>query len=573
MLNSALQIVCTSLMAMSVIFIAIEVRSRFDKSFLIFGITNLLLAFFCAIDLWIQPEVLTLKWTQIQHSIASFFPVLILWYLMIVLRQINVIVLRILFLLGICFSILFYTGIMFKPTGKEIVSTMVYNLTFAPYMIGAMIFIFIYLIVNLTKSTEKDKKVLFLNLVGLSALAGSGIIDMIFIFIGHRFIPGVASVSLLGVLLFGSIVTGVFLDRLSEIIRTREITFRKLQNAYKELEEVQTLKELGQSTAIINHEIQNYAFSINCNAICLYDQAPLSEKHKAIVSTIVNTAVKMADFSKEILNFSMAKILSEKRQLALFPLLEECVKAHFADKRDAVSIEKGDAALFIHGDWLKLEHVFFNLIKNSFEADAKNISIKAFRRDTVLLLVVEDDGIGCTAEQMGLLFKSFYTTKKGKGGTGLGMCVIKSIVESHGGYINAYSKNLLNNGTHGLILILVFPIYKEIDHAPGIGRGPVVLIKEGLENLVQIIRVFQNVMISPYIVQKTDEINTKEVSLEKIAVYATADGIDKFRKKFGLLGFTHTLVPGSQNVVFVVNEMKDKSLDVFSEKYVLENIR
>jgi signal transduction histidine kinase len=573
MLNSALQIVCTSLMAMSVIFIAIELRSRFDKSFLVFGITNLFLAFFCAIDLWIQPEVLTLKWTQIQHSIASFFPVLILWYLMIVLRQINVIVLQIMFIIGISFSILFYTGIMFKPTDKEIVSTMVYNITFAPYIIGAILFIFIYLIVNLTRSTEKDKKVLFLNLIGLSALAGSGIIDMLFIFIGHRFVPGVASVSLLGVLLFGAIVTGVFIDRLSEIIRTREITFRKLQNAYKELEEVQTLKELGQSTAIINHEIQNYAFAIKCNAKYLYDQVPLSEKHKAIVGTIANTAVKMADFSKEILNFSMAKILSEKRQLALFTLIEECVKAHFADKRDMVSIEKGEDALFIHGDWQKLEHVFFNLIKNSFEANAKHISIKALRRDTVLLLVVEDDGIGCTAEQMGSLFKSFYTTKKGKGGTGLGMCVIRSIVESHGGYINAYSKNLLNNDTHGLILIIAFPVYKEIDQVIGVEKDPVVLIKEGVENLAQIIRVFQNVMISPYIVQNVDEINPKELPLEKIAAFASVAGIAKFRKKFGGIGSTHTLVSSSHSVVFVVNEMDDNYLHTFSEKYVLENLR
>jgi signal transduction histidine kinase len=440
-------------------------------------------------------------------------------------------------------------------------------------MLIAIAYIIIFLIRNLSHSTGNEKKVLFYHVIGGMALSLGGIIDMVNVFIGHRIFPQISTFTTPGLLLFGLMVTYVFTDRLTAIIRDREITFGKLQAAYKEMEEVQSLKELGQSTAIINHEIRNYAFVINGYAQYIYDRAELSEKHKKIVSTIAETATKMSDFSEEILNFSKARILSDKRPLAIFPLIQGCVQMHFPNKQDAIVIEDVNKELSIHGDWSKLEHVFVNIFKNALEAGATRISIKALRRDTVLLLVVEDDGVGCTEEQSGHLFKSFYTTKKGKGGTGLGMCIMRSIIESHGGYISAYSKNVLNNGSHGLVLNIAFPVFNKDKQEESDKKDPVVLIKEGIENLAQIIHVFQNVLVTPYIVQRVEDIDTKKISLGKSAIYASTGSIDILKKKFVKQKNIHSLLDGEKNIIFVVNEAKtDKTIHTFSEKYILENL-
>ena len=572
MIDFIFQITCAFLMAMSLMFIVVELRARFDKSFLIFGITNLLLAAFCAIDIWMQPGGQTIYWTRIQHVLAAFFPAFISWYLMLMLRKTNFIIIRLMFFFGFCFSFLFFTNIMLKPSEKEIASTMIYNFSFAPYMLIAILFITFFLIRNLSRCEEKEKKVLIFHIGGILALSLGGIMDMVNLFLGHRLIPQVATFTMPGLLLFGLIVTYVFTDRLTAIIRDREITFGKLQQAYKEMEEVQSLKELGQSTAIINHEIRNYTFVISGYSQYLYDNTDLSEKYKKMLSTITKTATKMADFSMQILNFSKAKIIGDKRQLAIFNLIEECIAAQFPHKRDAVTIEDLDKNLSIYGDWNKLEHVFVNIIKNAFEAEATHIAIRALRRDTVLLLVIEDDGVGCDEEQLSSLFKSFYTTKKNKGGTGLGMCIIRSIIESHGGYISAYSKNVLNDGSHGLILNIAFPLFgKEKPEEPD-KKDPVLLIKEGIENLAQIIHIFQNVSITPYIVQRVEDIDSKKIPLETSAVYASTGSLDRFKKKFGAFGTTHALVGEEKNIVFVVNETKDKTVHAFSEKYVLENL-
>lgn len=572
MLDFALQIVCSFLMAMSLIFIVIEVRARFDRSFLIFGITSLILSIFCAIDIWMQPGIISLYWTRVQHVIAAFFPAFIAWYLLIMLKRQNLVIVRIMFFIGFCLALLFFTNFMLRPTEKEIASTMVYNLTFAPYMLVAIVSIIIFLIRNLSRSEAQVKKVLFYHILGGIALSIGGILDMIVLIIGHRIIPQISTFTTPGLLLFGLIVTYVFTDRLTTIIKDRETTFSKLQAAYKEMEEVQALKELGQSTAIINHEIKNYAFIIGGYAQFLLERAELSEKYKGMVSTIAETATKMADFSKEILNFSKARILSDKRPLAIFPLIESCVSTHFQHNQNAIIIEDPNQELSIHGDWNKLEHVFVNILKNAFEAGASRITIKALRKDTVLLLVVDDDGEGCTEDQLGNLFKSFYTTKKDKGGVGLGMCIMRSIIESHGGYISAYSKNVLNNGTYGLILNIAFPIYNEEMQQTPDKKDLVVLIKDGVENLAQVIRTFQNVSVTPYIIQRVEEIDAKKTPLEKLAIYASMKSIDLFRKKYGTLGFTHVLVDGNNKNIFVVNEMKDKKINTFSENYILENL-
>ncbi len=236
MLDFALQIVCSFLMAMSLIFIVIEVRARFDRSFLIFGITSLILSIFCAIDIWMQPGIISLYWTRVQHVIAAFFPAFIAWYLLIMLKRQNLVIVRIMFFIGFCLALLFFTNIMLRPTEKEIASTTVYNLTFAPYMLVAIVSIIIFLIRNLSRSEAQVKKVLFYHILGGIALSIGGILDMIVLIIGYRIIPQISTFTTPGLLLFGLIVTYVFTDRLTTIIKDREITFGKLQAAYRELE-------------------------------------------------------------------------------------------------------------------------------------------------------------------------------------------------------------------------------------------------------------------------------------------------------------------------------------------------
>jgi signal transduction histidine kinase len=97
-------------------------------------------------------------------------------------------------------------------------------------------------------------------------------------------------------------------------------------------------------------------------------------------------------------------------------------------------------------DARQMEQVFNNLIKNSWEAMSQTyepkITVKG-RRDIdpkFVLVTVKDNGPGIPKEIQEKIWVSFFTTKGGIGGTGLGLSSVMQIVNQHGGSISLESE-------------------------------------------------------------------------------------------------------------------------------------
>jgi len=561
---------CTLLVSISLIFIIIEVRANFDRSFLIFGIVNILICSFCIIDIVLQPSKQVLYWVLLQHLIASFFPPFLLWHVRLIRNNISGSLIKFSFLTSIAFSVLFLSGIMFKSINEGVITTTIYNLTFVPYIIATQIFLVKKLIWKFESEPANQKIFITFYVVGILLLSAGSIADLLSIITGYGLLHLFPSYSFLGALGFSVAVTITFTEKLTSIIREREVTFIKLRNAYKDLEEVQTLKELGQSTAIINHEIRNYAAAISGYSEMLEMIPSLDERSKKIVGRISECITHLTNFSNDILEFSRSRIIKDKTPLNLEDLIRKCIELHFEDKREIfeINVEKNGFDTVINGDNNKLEQVFINIFKNSIEAKAQKIKVNLTSRETLLFCTVDDDGVGCTKEQLGQIFKSFYTTKKNAGGTGLGMCVVRSIIEVHGGYVSAYSKNVVGKGEHGLSLHISFPKY-EIRHPE---KYDIVLIKEGIKNLANVIRVFQNVLISPHVMQDIDELEQKSFEKPLVTIIAAPGQLSLLRTKYNFNIQTFAIVEGTNNLPFVVPENRDEHPALFSEEYLLKKI-
>jgi len=91
----------------------------------------------------------------------------------------------------------------------------------------------------------------------------------------------------------------------------------------------------------------------------------------------------------------------------------------------------------IMGDRVQLQQVLMNLIVNSIDAmkevdGARELAVKSHRTEKEEVLVsVSDNGVGLPPEQTEQIFNAFFTTKPH--GTGMGLRISRSIVESHGG--------------------------------------------------------------------------------------------------------------------------------------------
>ncbi len=120
-----------------------------------------------------------------------------------------------------------------------------------------------------------------------------------------------------------------------------------------------------------------------------------------------------------------------------------------------------DSELWVHGDREKIREVFHNLISNAFRYTSKNgiITITVQEREKDCEVRVSDTGQGIPEAEMGNLFKKFSQVKGERRGSGLGLYIVKSIIEAHGSHISAEST--LGKGT-----TFIFTIPKSTSRKP-----------------------------------------------------------------------------------------------------------
>src|SRR3984893_267573 len=114
------------------------------------------------------------------------------------------------------------------------------------------------------------------------------------------------------------------------------------------------------------------------------------------------------------------------------------------ENRCAISIrtELAEDLPNVMADRVQLQQVFMNLMLNGIDAMKETagggeLTIKSEASDSQLLISVSDTGVGLPPEQAEQIFKAFFTTKDN--GTGMGLPISRSIIESHGGRLWAAS--------------------------------------------------------------------------------------------------------------------------------------
>lgn len=111
------------------------------------------------------------------------------------------------------------------------------------------------------------------------------------------------------------------------------------------------------------------------------------------------------------------------------------------------------------GDPLKLREVFCNLIKNAFDATdiGDEIFVDVKSQWKCLIVIISDTGCGIDKERLENIFQPFVTYKPN--GTGLGLPIVKNIINAHGGTVQVYSKP--ETGTKFMVVLPLEPSKKK----------------------------------------------------------------------------------------------------------------
>lgn len=123
------------------------------------------------------------------------------------------------------------------------------------------------------------------------------------------------------------------------------------------------------------------------------------------------------------------------------------VKSRYNLDEDSIKYVSAAETLSVNGNYDELHSAFVNLLDNAvkYSGDEPKISVKVQSTgfNNRIAVVIKDKGIGIPASELKRVFKRFYRadpSRNGAKGTGLGLFIVKSIIERHGGRVKAYSR-------------------------------------------------------------------------------------------------------------------------------------
>ncbi len=231
-------------------------------------------------------------------------------------------------------------------------------------------------------------------------------------------------------------------DELGELAKTFNDMIERLEKSFSRIKEF---------SADASHELKTPLTTLKGEI----EVALLRDRSKEEYREILRSALEEIDRLTKVVNGlltiskgEMGKILLEKKEVRLEEIVADVVSQtyHIMEEKglDFSMDKKGDDRVI--GDRNLLKQLFFNLIDNAIKYNNFGGSIRVFieGRNGEVSVRIKDTGIGIPREEIPKIFEKFYRVDKSRsreiGGAGLGLSIVKWIVDAHGGKIEVESE-------------------------------------------------------------------------------------------------------------------------------------
>lgn len=206
------------------------------------------------------------------------------------------------------------------------------------------------------------------------------------------------------------------------------------------------------------HEIRNQFAAIKGN-LQLLNRATLPVEAGVTVMRLTRISESLERLTRQDNGLGPGVLDGPQASEDVLSCVERYIGEHYPESvRVFRIVGSRDKVRAIGGD--VLDAVFRNLLRNAMEAGSSRILVAAIRGNGFTRIRVADNGNGCPPEALPHLFDPFFTLKAREGGSGLGLHIVKSLLESNGGGISA-ALRIKAGRVGGMVFTLHLPLAEE----------------------------------------------------------------------------------------------------------------
>jgi CheY-like chemotaxis protein len=202
---------------------------------------------------------------------------------------------------------------------------------------------------------------------------------------------------------------------------------------------------------MLGHELRNPLAAIR-NAIWILEEAGSEElqdvRQREVIERQTHHLVRMVDDLLDVSRVTLGKIGLHVQPVDLQGVAERCLSElgmrRLAESHELTLTVETESTI-VQGDPVRLEQVICNLLHNAIKYTPRGgaIAVEVGTEDGEAVVRVHDTGLGISADMLSRIFEPFTqvesSRKRSEGGLGLGLPLVRGLVELHGGTVEAYS--------------------------------------------------------------------------------------------------------------------------------------
>lgn len=222
--------------------------------------------------------------------------------------------------------------------------------------------------------------------------------------------------------------------------------------------------------AMLAHELRNPLAPIrNAGEVLaqLVDDRPAAHRPLAILRRQTGQLTRLVDDLLDISRIQRGSLTLQERPVEVGEILEqalETVHPLVREKRHELTVKRLQAAAFVLGDGARLVQCVSNLLQNAakYTPPGGRIHLEALESGAKISIIVHDNGAGIAPALLPHVFDPFVqseeTLKHSRGGLGIGLAIVKRLVEMHGGSVEVASDGAGQGSTFAIHLWRLEPV-------------------------------------------------------------------------------------------------------------------